>query len=199
MHYTISSILILAVTGFPATMGAPRPQLPICDSSIEYQITSQEDVPGSAMTGDYSVSGASGSGQLTAQTTYSFGTTVEVGADLSLDFGDIVSAGVTGSVSITTETGSTQGVSDTCPKGAWYCALSITPTMVKVSGTRTEYNSCAGPDGGPDPYTILLPKLGADGNPIINAEVCTCKNLVGWADPGHIGLLCPGDCALPPS
>ena len=60
MHYAISSVLILAASSLPATMGAPRPQLPICDVEVDYQVTSQEDVPGTAMTGDYSVSGASG-------------------------------------------------------------------------------------------------------------------------------------------
>ena len=27
-----------------------------------------------------------------------------------------------------------------------------------------------------------------------DAEACTCKNLEYWADPGHLGLLCLGDC-----
>lgn len=60
MHYAISSILILAATSFPATMGAPRPQFIQCGTDVDYQITSQEDVAGTAMTGDYSVSGVSG-------------------------------------------------------------------------------------------------------------------------------------------
>ena len=137
-------------------------------------------------------------GQLTAQTSYSIATTIEVGADLGLSLKDIVSAGVSGSVSITTEKGSTQGVTDTCPQGAWTCALSITPTMVKVKGTQADYDSCVEPMENKKPYTVLLPKIGPDGNPFVNVEVCTCKNLPGWADPGHIGRLCPGDCALLP-
>ena len=123
--------------------------------------------------------------------------TVEVGLDLGLDFEGIASsAGLTGSVSVTTETSSTQGVSDTCPQGAWYCALSITPTMVQVSGMATHSEACGIP-GTTVPYTISFPKLGSDGNPVTNAEACTCKNLKDWADPGHLALLCPGDCALP--
>ena len=84
----------------------------------------------------------SSDGQLTDQTTYSVGVTVEVGINLGLDYNGIVQAGLSGSVSTTTEKGTTQGVSDTCPKGDWYCALSITPTMTKVYGTLTYYNSC---------------------------------------------------------
>ena len=119
---------------------------------------------------------------------------MEVGADLSLDFGGIA-GGISGSVSISTESGITQGVSDTCPQGAWYCALSITPTMVQVSGLQVYSNSCD-PTSTSNPYTVLMPKLGADGHPIISAEVCTCKNLKHWADPGHEALLCPADCGL---
>ena len=59
MHYAVSSILVLAASSFPATMGAPHPQI-ICDTGVSYQVTSQQDTPGTAMTGDYSVSGASG-------------------------------------------------------------------------------------------------------------------------------------------
>lgn len=136
-------------------------------------------------------------GQLTDQSTFTVGVTVEIGISLGLDFEDIA-RDVSGTVSYTTETGTTQGVTDTCPKGAWYCALSITPTMVKVSGIATE-NAACGLEGSSYPYTILMPKLGNDHNPIVNAEVCTCKNLPDWADQGAISLLCPGDCALPGS
>ena len=60
MRYIISSILILTAFSFQATMGAPRSQYFICDYGEDYKIISQEDVLGTAMTGDYSVSGASG-------------------------------------------------------------------------------------------------------------------------------------------
>ena len=122
---------------------------------------------------------------------------VEVGAELGLDFGAIA-GGVSGSVSYSTETGTTQGVTDTCAHGAWYCALSITPTMVEVLGIAKQNEAC-GIAGASSPYTVLMPKIGKDSNPIINAEACTCQNLDNWADPGHLALLCPGDCALPSS
>ena len=70
--------------------------------------------------------------------------------------------------------------------------------MVEVTGMAKQ-NSACGIEGDSVPYTIRMPKMGSDNNPITNAEACTCHNLKDWADPGHIGLLCPGDCALPSS
>ena len=210
-------------------MGAPRPQYQYvgCQTSTSYNVTNQEEVPGTSVVGDVSATGQSGSehypiplpslpplpkrkqtdsmtaslitgSELSKEVSYSVAITVELGADLGLNFGDILSAGVSGSVSITTETGSVQGASDTCPLGLWYCSLSITPTMIRVSGFQTEIDSCR-PEIDPvsKPYTISLPKLGADGSPMLSVELCTCKNAKHWADPGHVGLLCPSDCALP--
>ena len=135
-------------------------------------------------------------GQLTDQSTYTVGVSVEIGFS-GIDFEEIAGE-VSGSVSYTTETGTTQGVADSCPKGSWYCALSITPTMVEVSGIATQPSRCGLP-GSSTPYTVRMPKLGSDNNPITNAEACTCHNLEHWADDGHLALLCPGDCALPSS
>ena len=44
-------------------MGAPHPLIDPCPPSTlpYYTVTSQQDVPGAAQVGDYSVSGASGS------------------------------------------------------------------------------------------------------------------------------------------
>ena len=81
--------------------------------------------------------------------------------------------------------------------GEWYCSLAITPTMVRVKGSLQTQNSC-GTLGPWEDYEVLMPKLGSDKNPVINAQACTCQNLAHWADDGHIPLLCPGDCALPP-
>ena len=198
-----ASLAVAALTLSPALSNPiPEPEMATCaggsgSHGYEYTVDSTTNVPGDAQVGDYSVSGATGNGQLTAQTSYSVGVTVELGVELGLDFESITSAaGISGSVSTTTEKGSTQGVTDTCPQGDWYCALSITPTMVQVNGKATPHVAC-GIQGDPTPYTITFPKLGSDGNPITNAEACTCQNLKDWADPGHIGLLCPGDCALP--
>lgn len=204
MHYLTSTILAIAAISLPTTLGAPRPDTAECaggagSSGYTYTVTSKNDVAGTSQVGDYSVSGATGDGQLTQQSSYTVGVTVEVGLSLGLDFEDIAEAGdLSGSVSYTTETSTTQGVTDTCPQGGWYCALSITPTLVEVTGVATQNAKC-GLQGLSSPYTILMPKLGSDGNPVLNAEACTCDNLPNWADAGHIGLLCPGACALPGS
>ena len=198
MHYATTCVLILAAIGLPTALGSPRPQF-VCTTWEDYKITSQEELAGPSQQGDYSVSGASGcrfslyrpshrsrnsqdpphiAATLSQSTSYSVGVTIDVGVNIGLNLGEIVSAGLTGSVSTTTTKGTIDGAGDTCPKGGWYCSLDITPTMVKVSGTVTPRNSCIEGAAGPvKPYTVTFPKTGSDGNPFINVQMCTCKNL----------------------
>ena len=198
MHYATTCVLTLAAIGLPTALGSPRPQF-VCTTGQNYNITSQQELAGPSQQGDYSVSGASGSkfspyrpcyrsrnsqdpshiaSTLSQSTSYSVGVTIDVGLNIGLDLGSIVSAGLTSSVSLTTIKGTTDGAGDTCPKGAWYCSLDITPTMVKVSGMVTPYNSCIEGPGGPvQPYTVTFPKTGSDGNPYIDVRMCTCQNL----------------------
>ena len=117
-------------------------------------------------------------GQLTQQTSYTVGVTIETGIDLGLDLFEIVNAGVSFAVSITTESGTTNGVTDTYPQGGWYCSLNITPTILEVSGTAQYVDAC-GNLGAEEPWTVDLPQKGSDGNPILNVEACTCQKLVG--------------------
>ena len=199
MHYATTCVLTLAAIGLPTALGSPRPQYFECTTGENYNNTSQQELAGPSQQGDYSVSGASGSkfspyrpshrsrnsqdpshiaSTLSQSTSYSVGVTIDVGLNIGLNLDSIVSAGLTSSVSTTTTKGTIDGAGDTCPEGAWYCSLAITPTMVQVSGTVTPYNSCIeGPAGPVKPYTVTFPKIGSDGNPYIDVRMCTCHNL----------------------
>lgn len=198
MHYATTCVLTLAAIGLPTALGSPRPQF-MCTTGEDYKITSQQELAGPSQQGDYSVSGASGSkfspyrpshrsrnsqdpshiaSTLSQSTSYSVSVTIDEGLNIGLNLRDIVSAGLTSSVSVTTTKGTTDGAGDTCPEGAWYCSLDITPTMVQVSGTVTSENSCMeGPAGPVQPFTVTFPKTGSDGNPYIDVRMCTCDNL----------------------
>ena len=87
------------------------------------------------------------------------------------------------SVSTTTETGTTQGVFDTCPQGQWYCALILTFIVIEVLGIVVSGVDRAGGMQGEDAsYTVQMPKLGPDHLLAVSAATCTCGNLKRCAD-----------------
>ena len=59
---------------------------------------------------------------------YSVGVTITLGADLGLDLGEVVKAGIGASVGTTTTAGENQAGTEPCPAGPWECALQIIPT-----------------------------------------------------------------------
>ena len=121
-----------------------------------------------------------------------------MGADLGLNFDDIISAGVSGSVSTTTTKQVSQGATNSCPDGPWHCALAILPDMTEVSGQKQAANdACEDDIDGPlpAPYTVRFPTEGTSGSNTADVEICTCQNFKHWADDGHIARLC-NDCPL---
>lgn len=139
---------------------------------------------------------AQGGNSLSAGSTYTTSVTVTVGVDLGLDFAAIAgSAGISASVATTEASGTSNGVSVNCPAGAWTCGLSITPAMIRVTGimTVTPQPVCS-TDSYDSPFTMLFPVKNADHLVGGLASACTCHNMVGWADPGALGLACPADC-----
>lgn len=94
---------------------------------------------------------------MTSETSYTVGVAIEVGVDLGLSFGDIVSAGVSASVATTTETGNAEGAQIPCPDGPWKCALIITPAVVTVSGKKIGYTQTCDYDTS-QPYMVQFPK-----------------------------------------
>lgn len=133
----------------------------------------------------------------TQGSSFTVGKTVTVGANLDLDFENIVAkAGVSASVSITTLNGETGSVSLQCPKGPWTCALIITPPVTIVSGTATALNAYCQPVGTPEPYTAKLPEKMGSGGVMMggHVDVCACRNFASWADAGAPSIVCPQDC-----
>lgn len=118
--------------------------------------------------------------------------TVTVGLDLGLSFGDIVDAGVSGSISITEETGSTDTAEVECPAGVWTCALVMTPTLREVSGVQTTKGGGCEPTTTEKEYTVRFP-ITENETPKANLKICACKNKLGWADEGAPPP-CPEDC-----
>lgn len=107
--------------------------------------------------------------------TFSVAVTVKVGADLGLNFDEIASAGLAASVSVTTETGTTDDAGIEC-NGPWSCALLMTPTMLEVTGTRTIFKSfCDESESTSDPYTVRFP-IKEDNTPKAGFAACACKN-----------------------
>lgn len=84
---------------------------------------------------------------------------------------------------MTTETSIGEGGQDTCPQGAWTCALAITPYFADVTGTATPNDSCSGA-GDPENYEVAIPEIDGSNNAIIKVGTCACPDMVGWADPG---------------
>ncbi|KAL9124614.1 MAG: hypothetical protein Q9217_006067 [Psora testacea] len=93
---------------------------------------------------------------LTEESSYTVGTNIEIGADLGLNLGAVLSLGVSASVWTSTETGHAQGGQKQRPAGAWACALVITPNVLTVKGTVIdtfdEDDNCK--PGEPTPYVV---------------------------------------------
>lgn len=122
---------------------------------------------------------------------FSVAVTVTVGAGLGLEFEGIASAGLEASVSITTETGTTDEAGTEC-NGPWSCGLLMIPTLREVSGEQTTTSSGCESSSHTDPYTARFPLK--DGNsPKAGFTACACKNKLAWADPGAPPP-CPNDC-----
>lgn len=126
--------------------------------------------------------------------------TVQTGAGLDLNFGSIVSAGVSFAVSVTTTNQTSQGAGVNCPEGGeWHCALAIYPNFVEVSGqieAANDYCDDESVNGKfPKPFVVRFPEIGNSGGVRADVEPCTCKNRKHWADPGHVALLCD-NCPL---
>ncbi len=124
------------------------------------------------------------------ETSFSIGTTVEVGG--SLELSQIVGAGVSFAVSTTETEGVAQVTSSECT-GPWTCALLITPTMIQVKGEKTT-SGCRGGKS-TDPYEVLLPELDSDNLAVGVGRPCACKNCLSWADEGAPEP-CPQPCAV---
>lgn len=118
------------------------------------------------------------------------GYTIELGFDLGLNIDDIIGAGVSLSVSKTTETAIAESAEYQCPTGAWTCALKITPSVVKVKDHVIKSSSIVNTIGD---YEVTIPRVDSNRNAIVKVTVCACQNRVGWADPGAPPL-CPSNC-----
>ncbi|KAL8852141.1 MAG: hypothetical protein Q9221_002964 [Calogaya cf. arnoldii] len=141
----------------------------------------KDDVAG--ITGDYTVSGGS---ELNAGSSFAVETSITVGADLGLALKEIVDAGVSASVSITEQKGTSQGATAPCPEGGdWKCALKIFPNIVTVSGEKVSNSGsqCPGPEKR-EPYTVDLPVLGDTKAVETRIEICACNNYPGADDEG---------------
>lgn len=113
------------------------------------------------------------------------------GVDLSL--GEIVGAGVSGSVSITTAKGTVNTSSVTCT-GPWTCSIIVTPVVVQVKGIK-KITPCAnsGSQGSEGPYDVTFPETNDDKLPVGNTKPCACPDFEHWEDPGAPEK-CPGPC-----
>ncbi|KAG8525753.1 uncharacterized protein KY384_000513 [Bacidia gigantensis] len=163
----------------------------------QYDVTNTaKNWQGDPVVGDWSCVGTGGTCNMATQQSYSVAVTVEVGFDLGLDFEKIAgSAGISASVSTTTETGTTQGISKNCPDGPWSCALIIWPAVTKIEGIQTPLTAlCTVETENAKPYTVQMPEVGPDGLVGGHVDVCACKNFAHWADPGAPSIVCPQDC-----
>ena len=123
--------------------------------------------------------------------------TVEVGLDLGLDLEDITGeAGISASVSVSKETASTQGVTNTCPDGPWTCSLIIYPPVTIVSGTQIPLSlECNKDPSAAQPYTVKFPEKVSDGLLVEDrTDICACKNFAHRANFGAPSIVCPQDC-----
>lgn len=87
--------------------------------------------------------------------------------------------------------------------------MKITPGMVAYSGHMHLEDNDDGCGTSPvsswdnsnlednDPFTLQAPRKDDAGNGFFIAEICACKNLVGWADNGAPVVVCPQDCVAP--
>lgn len=139
--------------------------------------------------------------QLSDQSSYSVGTTIEVGFSLGLNVGEIIAAsgGLDVAVSITKETSEAQGAQLNCPTGPWTCALIIYPGMTRLKGSQFKYatsvHQCLDEDKSTEqPYSVPVPKKALDGTSTSRIDVCACKNFEHWADNGAPSTVCPQSC-----
>ncbi|CAF9923027.1 hypothetical protein IMSHALPRED_005832 [Imshaugia aleurites] len=201
MHFSISyhSLILAAYLGVFQATALPATPVEPCGSpgqDVKYAVSSTTtNQLGKPVVGDYSCVGTS-SCNFQDGNEFSVTVQVEVGVDLSLDFEDISGdAGVSTSVSVATESGTTQSVSASCPVGPWTCALIIWPPVTVVSGTQTPlYTNCK-PAGAAAPYTVEFPEKMSNGQLVGGrVDVCACMNFKYWANEGAPSIQCPQDC-----
>lgn len=126
---------------------------------------------------------------------FSYTTTIEVGADLGLEFDKIINAaGISGAVSVSRTVETSDSVQKTCPNGPWQCGFQLTPPVTIVSGQRQAFDPDCNP--GPEaPYTVSIPEANDHGLITGGAvDVCVCKNFEHWADKGAPEIICLQDC-----
>lgn len=141
---------------------------------------------------------------LTITETHEVGTSWTKGFDLGVSVDKIigVGAGLSGSVSKTVADSTAEGVEYECPDGDWHCSVMVYPGMKLVKGHLEEMKgndagcSVSPSDHGGD-FELKIPRSSAGGNKKSSVQLCTCKNLDHWADPGHEALLCQDDCVKP--
>lgn len=193
MPSLLKLVQILALFGSVTASPVPDPQNifppPTCiegDGQVKYTVDSQKHIQAPQIIGDYTVSGGD---SLTKSSTFSQGTTVTVGTDLSL--AKIVGVGLSASVSYTTTKSTTEGASAPCPKGPWKCGLAIFPSMLEVKGQQLAKHKHPQPcKKVPAPYTVQYPIIGESGAVQARVEVCACKNFKHWADKGAPSIVC---------
>lgn len=117
--------------------------------------------------------------------------TIEVGANLGLEFEKIGSVGLSTSVSYTRTEGHADAAEVTCD-GNHTCALVVIPKMLEVSGKKTTRTLSCEPHEEVGDYTVRYPIM-VDESPKANFQACACKNKIGWADEGAPPP-CPNDC-----
>ncbi|KAI4193935.1 MAG: hypothetical protein LQ346_003796 [Caloplaca aetnensis] len=143
---------------------------------------------------------------LATQDSFEAGSSFEVGASLGFGIEQVLSLGLTLSVSSSTSKAYTltDNTEKGCPKGDWYCGLFIYYDQLQVSGFKIPVTMDGfseepfGPvcnEGEGEPYTINYPIELAEGELAgISIDVCACPNAKGWADNGAPSKVCPGPC-----
>ncbi|KAH8891204.1 hypothetical protein GQ53DRAFT_151483 [Thozetella sp. PMI_491] len=198
MHSINSIALLLAGALTARAIPSPQIAIPPTNALACPVIESQHQATGQAW---QSAGTAHGGEPFTLTEGYSVGTTWQVGADLGINVKDIISLGISSSVSETITQSVNIGVGKTCPPGPWRCGLIVHPGVWQVDG-HVEYHvqpSCSEPkQAGKDdePYSVQIPRVDKAGNPFFDAEVCACKNAEHWADNGAPSIVCLEDCTL---
>lgn len=195
-NYVLLAACLSLYKGNATPIDAPV-EGPCFDNGPSYSVTSTEtNQIGSPVVGDYSCVGTSGcSGQ--AGNEFSVSVEVSVGVDLGLDVEAIsAEAGISAAVSISTETGNTQGVQINCPTGPWTCALIIYPPVTIVSGIQSKVDAyCIPIPSEEKPYTASFPEKTVNGELVgARVDVCACQNFAHWADKGAPSTPCPHPC-----
>ncbi|KAF1989638.1 hypothetical protein K402DRAFT_451842 [Aulographum hederae CBS 113979] len=191
---------LILTSAFLSTVAVAAPQIiydpimycPLVDSTTE--------IAGKAWQIGLSVPGGD---TISVTETHSVGHTWTVGGDLGISAGG-VSAGVSFSVSETVTDAVGEGTAAKCPEGKWHCSMAIVPSMALIKGhlhnqdndetcpTNRLWNEDGLGEG--VKFELQMPIKDSSGNGKWTYDVCTCKNLEHWADPGHPAVLCPEDC-----